>query len=117
LGGDGGYDAAFQGWGFSIDLLGGYYTRGAVICQAKTGDSEEVCGDGLGRKVKGRAGAVAGGPFGDGGPACSAGRNFPDTMSVVSNSPTGVAPKGPDGGRAVSYYGGHYDDVCMFWKC
>ena len=42
---------------------------------------------------------------------------LPDTMSVVSNSPSGVAPKRPDGVRAVSYYGGHYDDVSIFWKC
>ena len=41
----------------------------------------------------------------------------PDTMSVVSNSPSGVARKWPDGVRAVSYYGGHYDDVFIFWKC
>ena len=64
LGGDGGYDGAFQAETLSIDLLGGYYTMGAVICQAKTGDSKEVRAEGSGRKVKGGLARLRGGLLG-----------------------------------------------------
>ena len=42
--GDGGYGGAFQAETLSIDLLGGYYTRGGVGCQDKSVGDTDCCG-------------------------------------------------------------------------